>query len=86
MRHKGLDGSLSQVDHFEIAAEEVYSADAARLIAELSTELARRYDFTDDGSGHFRPEDVVVPRSVFLIGRLNGRAVACGAVRPLLAV
>lgn len=82
MRHKGLDGSLSQVDQFEIAAEKVYSADAARLIAELSTELARRYDFADDGSGHFRPEDVTIPRSVFLIGRLNGRAVACGAVRP----
>jgi GNAT superfamily N-acetyltransferase len=68
---------------FEITAEDVYSADAIRLISELSAELACRYNFADDGSGHFRPEDVVVPRSVFLIARLNGRAVACGAVRPL---
>jgi GNAT superfamily N-acetyltransferase len=73
----------SQVDRFEITAEDVCSADASRLIAELSAELARRYDFADDGSGHFHPEDVAIPRSVFLIGRLGGRAVACSAVRPL---
>lgn len=83
MAHERLDASVPKVDHFEIVAEEVCSVDAARLIAERSTELARQYDFADDGSGHFRPEDVVVPRSVFLIGRLNGRAVACGAIRPL---
>jgi GNAT superfamily N-acetyltransferase len=68
---------------FEIAVEDARSADAARLIAELSAELARRYDYIDDGTGHFRPEDVAVPRSAFLIGRLDGWAVACGAVRPL---
>jgi putative acetyltransferase len=68
---------------FEVAAEDACSADAARLIAALSAELARRYDYVDDGSGHFRPEDVAVPRSVFLVGRLGGRPVACGAVRPL---
>jgi GNAT superfamily N-acetyltransferase len=68
---------------FEIASADPRSTDAARLIAALSAELARRYDFADDGSGHFRPEDVVVPRSTFLIGRLGGRAVACGALRLL---
>jgi putative acetyltransferase len=59
------------------------SADAARLIAGLSAELSRRYDFADDGSGHFRPEDVLVPGAVFLIGKLDGVAVACGALRPM---
>lgn len=83
MAHESLDASVPEVDQFEIVAEDVCSADAIRLISELSAELACRYDFADDGSGHFRPEDVVVARSVFLIGRLNGRAVACGAVRPL---
>jgi GNAT superfamily N-acetyltransferase len=68
---------------FIVAAEDPRSADAAALIAALSAELARRYDHADDGSGHFRPEDATVPRSVFLVGRLGGRAVACGAVRPL---
>ncbi|MGO9109541.1 MAG: GNAT family N-acetyltransferase [Thermoguttaceae bacterium] len=70
-------------DQFEIAPEDAASTDAAKLIAELSTELARRYDCVDDGSGHFRLEDLTVPRSVFLIGRLAGRPVACGAIRPL---
>jgi GNAT superfamily N-acetyltransferase len=83
MGHKGLDESVPQVGQFDIAAEDVDSADATRLIAELSAELARRYNFADDGSGHFHPEDVAVPRSVFLLSRLNGRAVACGALRSL---
>lgn len=68
---------------FEITPEDVCSDAAVRLISELSGELARRYDHVDDGSGHFRPEDVGIPRSVFLIGRLAGEPVACGAVRPL---
>ena len=83
MAHARLDASVPEVDQFEIAAEDVCSSDATRLISELSAEIACRYNFADDGSGHFRPEDVAVPRSVFLIGRLSGRAVACAAVRPL---
>lgn len=83
MAHERLDASVPEVDQFEIVAEEACSADAFRLISELSAELACRYDFTDDGSGHFRPKDVTIPRSVFLIGRLGGWAVACGAVRLL---
>jgi putative acetyltransferase len=57
--------------------------EAAGLIAEMSSELARLYDHADDGSGNFRPEDVLVPRSVFLVCRIAGRAVACGALRPI---
>lgn len=68
---------------FEIAPEDVFTDAAVRLISELSGELARRYDYVDDGSGHFRPEDVGLPRCVFLIGRLAGQPVACGAIRPL---
>jgi GNAT superfamily N-acetyltransferase len=68
---------------FVIGVEDACSADAAMLISCLSAELARRYDYGDDGSGHFRPEDTTGPRGVFLIGRLDGRPVACGAVRPL---
>jgi GNAT superfamily N-acetyltransferase len=55
--------------------------EAQALIEELTAELERRYD--DDGSGGFDPADVLGPRGVFLVGRLNGRAVACGACRPL---
>jgi putative acetyltransferase len=75
--------SVPQAEPFQVAAEDAATDDAALLIAELSVELARRYEWSDDGSGNFRPEDVRVPRSVFLIGRLANRPVACGAIRPL---
>lgn len=66
-----------------ISAADPRSPDAATLVRELSRELAERYDQADDGSGHFKPEDVLVPRSVFLIGSVDGLAVACGALRPM---
>ncbi len=59
------------------------SPEAAALIALLSAELAGRYDYAEDGSGHFKPEDVLVPRAVFVVGRVNGEPVACGALRPM---
>ncbi len=74
---------MPQDESFVIGTAETCSADAGALISQLSAELARRYDHVDDGSGHFRPEEVAGPRSAFLIGRLDGRPVACGAVRPL---
>jgi len=65
-----------------LAPADPRTPEAAALIRELSHELARRYDFIDDGSGDFKPEDALVPGGVFLVGRVGGRAVACGAVRP----
>ena len=59
------------------------SPEAAELIAALSRELAARYDFSDDGSGNFNPQDAAVPRSEFLLGFVEGRPVACGAFRPM---
>jgi GNAT superfamily N-acetyltransferase len=59
------------------------SPEAAALIGALSRELAERYDFSDDGAGNFKPEDAAVPRSLFLVGFLEGRPVACGAFRPM---
>jgi GNAT superfamily N-acetyltransferase len=70
-------------DELEVGPADPRSPEAAGLIAELSHELARRYDFADDGTGHFRPEDALGPRAAFVLGRLADRAVACGAVRPL---
>ena len=57
--------------------------EALELIEALSEELARRYDYADDGSGDFKPEGALVARSAFVIGRAGSRAVACGAFRPL---
>jgi putative acetyltransferase len=59
------------------------SPDACALIDKLSAELAGLYHYAEDGKGHFNPEDVLVPKSVFLIGRLGERPVCCGALRPM---
>jgi GNAT superfamily N-acetyltransferase len=67
-----------------ITTEDPHSADARRLIAELSAEMVARYpDVDDDGSGDFTPDDVLVPGGAFVVARLTGRAVACGALRPM---
>jgi GNAT superfamily N-acetyltransferase len=63
-------------------AEDVRSEDAIQLIQELSAELAALYE-TSDGSAGFKPADVEVPRAAFVIARLDGHAVGCGALRPL---
>ncbi|ULL15247.1 GNAT family N-acetyltransferase [Paenibacillus sp. H1-7] len=64
------------------AAENVRSEDAEQLIKELSAELAALYE-ASDGTAGFHPSDVEVPRSAFVIARLDGHPVGCGALRPL---
>ena len=57
---------------------------AAQLIRELSADIVRRYaELGQDGSGSFSPNDVMVPRSVFLVARFEGQPVGCAALRPL---
>jgi putative acetyltransferase len=76
------EGQMSE-DALEIKAVDPRIPEAVELIRALSEELSKRYDDEDDGSGNFKPEDALAPRGVFLIGRAGGRAVACGAFRPL---
>ncbi|MBB6670770.1 GNAT family N-acetyltransferase [Cohnella nanjingensis] len=64
------------------SSENVRSADSEQLIKELSAELAALYEVSDGGAG-FHPEDVEQPRSAFVVARLNGYPVGCGALRPL---
>jgi putative acetyltransferase len=68
---------------FKIDVVDPRGPEAAALISLLSAELARRYDFMEDGSGGFKPEDALGPRGAFVIGRVGGNPVACGAIRPL---
>src|SRR5262245_56098464 len=70
-------------DEFLIEAVDPRDPDAEALIASLSAELAARYDYADDGKGNFTPDDVLAPGGAFLVGRVHGRAVACGAFRPM---
>lgn len=68
--------------HVTAAAEDVRSSDAFELLAELTAELAALYE-TSDGSAGFTPDQVEVPRAAFIIARIDGEPVGCGALRPL---
>lgn len=56
-------------------------ADADALIAQLNAELRAAYP--EEGANHFRldPDEVGPGRGAFLIARLDGLPVGCGAVR-----
>lgn len=64
-----------------VTKESASSADAKLLIKELSDELGARYG--DDGSGAFKPDDTEVPNACFVIARIAGNSVGCGALVPL---
>jgi putative acetyltransferase len=67
-----------------VSAENPLSDAASQLIRELSEDIVRRYaELGQDGSGSFSPNDVLVPRSAFLVARLEGQPVGCAALRPL---
>ncbi len=69
-----------------VSAESPLSDAASQLIRELSEDIVRRYaELGHDGSGSFSPNDVLVPRSAFLVARLDGLPVGCAALRPLNA-
>ena len=70
-------------DALEIVVEDPTTPDAQELIGRLNAELASRYGPEDDGSSEFSPADVRVPRAAFVVARLNGRPVGCGALRPM---
>ena len=57
--------------------------DTADLIARLNDELAGRYD--DPSDNHFRldPDEVSVGAGAVVVGRLDDRTVACGALRSI---
>jgi GNAT superfamily N-acetyltransferase len=66
-----------------VTRENPHSAIASVLIDELVSELSYRYaDRDDDEASSFSPGDVTVPRSVFVVARLDGVPVGCGALRP----
>jgi GNAT superfamily N-acetyltransferase len=64
----------------------IVSADAAseeslRLIRELTVELSSLYE-DDGGANSFDPHKPGDRRSAFVVARLDGRAIGCGAIRP----
>jgi putative acetyltransferase len=70
-------------DALEIAPEALTSPVAATLIADLNAELSARYP--EPGATHFQlePGEVALGAGAFLVVRLSGRPVGCGALRRL---
>ena len=75
-----------------VVGPEPYDAPAVvALVADLATEIEVRYADVSDGDDPeeaaawtVRPEQVTPPAGVFLIARIDGTAVGCGALRPAL--
>jgi GNAT superfamily N-acetyltransferase len=77
-----------------VVGAEPYDATAAvALVADLEAEIEIRYadDVPEDGGDPeeaaawaVRPEQVTPPAGVFLVARIDGVPVGCGALRPAL--
>jgi putative acetyltransferase len=56
-------------------------AEAVQLLQGFSADLLNRYrDLSDDGVWAFRPEEVTAVRTAFVVARLDGQPVGCGAL------
>jgi putative acetyltransferase len=72
-------------DHTTISLEagDPQGEDATRLLGEMRAEAVNRYSDVFDTSGPPPANDPLVPRSAFLIARLDGWVVGCAALRPV---
>jgi putative acetyltransferase len=66
-----------------IAAEPFDSADARRLIGALDAHLSSRYTPEQRFGPNLKPAQLAPGLGTFVIARVEGRAVGCGAVRLL---
>ncbi len=68
-----------------IEPEDPRSPEAQGFLAAFIEEVRKRYDEPPADVGYFDPDLVSIPRSVFLVVRLEGKAVGCGALVPRIA-
>jgi putative acetyltransferase len=66
-----------------IAPEPFDSTDARRLIEALDAHLASRYSPEQRFGPNLKPAQLAPGLGTFVVARVDGRAVACGAVRLL---
>jgi GNAT superfamily N-acetyltransferase len=66
-----------------INAEPFDSADARRLISALDLHLTSRYSPEQRFGPNLKPEQLASGLGTFVVARVDGRAVGCGAVRRL---
>jgi putative acetyltransferase len=64
-----------------LTLEDASNEICTRLIAELSAELAQRYN-DDTVAAGFHPDQVRGPRAGFVVAWLDDQPVGCGALRP----
>lgn len=67
-------------ENIKLTVESPNSQDGQTLIGQLTDELGAIYGVTRAGA--FRPAEVEVPRAAFIVARLDGEPVGCGAIRP----
>jgi DNA-binding MarR family transcriptional regulator/GNAT superfamily N-acetyltransferase len=74
---------LLRVSSITIIAEAAASADARSCLKHYFDELAERFDagFDPTNSISAEPEELVPPSGIFLVARLSGRPVGCGALK-----
>ncbi|HET6862817.1 MAG TPA: GNAT family N-acetyltransferase [Pyrinomonadaceae bacterium] len=65
-----------------IVSEDPTTEDPLRLTRALTVELSDMYQ-DDGGANSFDPNDAIGVRSIFVVARLSGEAIGCGAIRPL---
>jgi putative acetyltransferase len=66
-----------------VASEAFDSPDARRLISALDAHLASRYPPEQRFGPNLKPEHLVAGLGTFVIARLDGLAIGCGALRRL---
>jgi putative acetyltransferase len=66
-----------------VSPEDPRAPEAQALLTAFVDEIRRRYDAPPADVGYFDPSVVSVPKSAFLVARVEGRAVGCGALVPL---
>jgi GNAT superfamily N-acetyltransferase len=77
----GDSGMATQAGDISVSLESPFSADAAALLQALDQDLLARYPQNNIHGVELREVDG--GRGLFLVARLNGLAVGCGAIRPL---
>ena len=68
--------------NISVEIESVRTQDALNLIEALTRELAPLYPDHKAGTAGFRVTDMDMPGAYFVVARLDGAAVGCGAIRP----
>jgi len=69
-------------DKVQVSVENPAAPECLRLIAQLTAELAQLYG-DDGGANSFNPLDALGRGTIFLVARIEGQAVGCGALRLL---